>query len=384
MYKYDNDMMLLFMCGIPEEWEQTIIDTRPDVSVKWLGRHIANVKSNNLIINIEHEIIEKHYAPIEEIFPCISYCRSALITSELVSNEYEKDMILFFMCGLQKEWEQMIIDTRPDVNVNWLGSHVANLRSDNSIINIQQEIREKHFIPVKDIFPCISYCRSELLYIDSKNKKYKCIFSLLPVINDIYKDAKAQEKYPQYYCVEDKCKLWVKDKQCCDLLEKDPINNSKSEKILNEFPRAGKIVLAIVKTPGIDDKVAINVEKLYNSRGKWYKDLTNHPLEENSEVTAWKYRNDVINFIKDTKYTKDLPEKGRMVVAILETPINGEIIQYVQMMFHDGLCWRIKNPHNMQISKDIKDILNSDTKVIDWQYQENIINFFKNNNLKEV
>ena len=41
MQKYENDVILLFMCGIQKSWEEEILDTRPEVDVRWLGRHVA-------------------------------------------------------------------------------------------------------------------------------------------------------------------------------------------------------------------------------------------------------------------------------------------------------------------------------------------------------
>jgi tRNA G37 N-methylase TrmD len=80
MGEYENDIILVFMCGSHECWEEQILDTRPDAKITWLGDFVANVTSDEKsLVNIYQEIIKKHYEPHNDIFPCISYCRSELV-----------------------------------------------------------------------------------------------------------------------------------------------------------------------------------------------------------------------------------------------------------------------------------------------------------------
>jgi len=78
------------------------------------------------------------------------------------------DVLLYFMCGIDSEWEKEIKSVRPDVDVLWLGKHVANVISDKEpVTNIVSEI-EKFYKQTGGILPCIMYCRSELM-----NPKFK-------------------------------------------------------------------------------------------------------------------------------------------------------------------------------------------------------------------
>jgi len=85
--------------------------------------------------------------------------------------DYENEVILWYRCGSQGEHEKKIIETRPDVHVHWLGNHlVAWLASHKPIIRIQDEIYEKFYEPINEVFPCISYYRSECLDLIADRK----------------------------------------------------------------------------------------------------------------------------------------------------------------------------------------------------------------------
>jgi hypothetical protein len=73
------------------------------------------------------------------------------------------------MCGLQEDWEKEIKAVRPDVEIQWIGQHVANIVSNKlTLVGISREIRNNIYEPKNDVFPCIEYCRYEVI----KNKRY--------------------------------------------------------------------------------------------------------------------------------------------------------------------------------------------------------------------
>ena len=77
---YKRDVMLHFMCGTPKEWEKEIKDVRPDTHIRWESRRIASVSSETKsVVGIVDEIYKKIYEPINDIYPCIEYCRSELV-----------------------------------------------------------------------------------------------------------------------------------------------------------------------------------------------------------------------------------------------------------------------------------------------------------------
>ena len=81
---YKNEVMLHFMCGVPEEWEKEIKEVRPDVYIRWESRHVASVSSETKsVVNITREIRKKIYEPIDDIYPCIEYCRVELLEGEI-------------------------------------------------------------------------------------------------------------------------------------------------------------------------------------------------------------------------------------------------------------------------------------------------------------
>jgi len=67
-----------------EEWEKEIKSVRPDVDIIWYADLIASVSSEEKpVVNITREIHEKIYEPINNVFPCIEYCRVELLEGEI-------------------------------------------------------------------------------------------------------------------------------------------------------------------------------------------------------------------------------------------------------------------------------------------------------------
>jgi hypothetical protein len=71
---YKNDIILMFMCGDPEVYEEQFKTINPKIEFRWKSRLVANVVSNTTdITNIKNEVEKKFYP--NDPLPCIIYIR---------------------------------------------------------------------------------------------------------------------------------------------------------------------------------------------------------------------------------------------------------------------------------------------------------------------